>query len=157
MTQRERDRLAALHKAGKRLITQKQAARRTPRCLSPRPRLRDSTPAILLTKTPAAGSGPHGKAALTASLTANGWALPTVKAGARPQLEARQGGIRECSHTRPSDREARGSSRSAACFGASPVASAWGSEHRRDPAPESHHSTTASQAARPKPDISTWR
>ena len=132
-------------------------ARRSSRCLSPRPQLRDSTKPILLTNTAAAGSGPHGKAAFTASLTANGCALPTVKAGACSQLAAQQGGIGECSNTKPSGGETRGSSRSAACCGASPVASASGSENRSDAAPDSHHSTTASAATRPKPDISTWQ
>ncbi len=152
-------RAAELAAAQPRLHWERRAngARRSSRCLSPRPQLRDFTKAILLTNTAAAGSGPHGKAALTASLTANGCALHTVKAGACSQLPAKQGGIGECSNTKPSDGEARGSCRSAACFGANPVASASGSEHRRDPAPDGHHSTTASPATRSKPDISTWQ
>ena len=109
------------------------------------------------TLPPTQSGGPHGKAALTASVTANGCALPTVKAEARPQLPAQQGGIGECSNTKPSDEEARGSCASAACFGASPVASALGMESRRDPALHSQHFTIASLATRPRPDISTWR
>ena len=144
-------RVAELGVAAKpRLHLERRAngARRSSRCLSPRPQLRDSTKAILLANTAAAGSGSHGKPALTASLTANGWVLPTVQAGARPRLEAQQGGIRECSNTKPSDREARGPCRSADCFGASPVASALGLESRRGPALHSQHFTIASLATR---------
>ena len=138
-------------------VRRANGARRSSRCLSPRPQLRDFTKAILFANTAAAGSGPHGKAALTPSVTANGCALPTVKAGARPQLPAQQGGIGECSNTKPSDGEARGPCRSADCFGASPVASALGMESRRDPALHSQHFTIASLATRPRPDISTWQ
>ena len=144
MTQRERERLVALHKADKRLITQKQAAQQIG--LSERQVRR------LLAKL----RGQGGQAVIHAARgrCSNRCALPTVKAGACSQLPAQQGGIGERSNTKPSDAEARGSCRSAACFGASPVASALGSEHRRDPPPESHHSATASPATRPKPDIS---
>ena len=63
----------------------------------------------------------------------------------------------ESPKTKPPAGDARGSCHSADCFGASPVASALGMEHRRDPALHNHYPTTASRATRPKPDISTWR
>ena len=82
---------------------------------------------------------------------------PKNSAGEGPQLPAQQGGIGECSNTKPSDEEARGSCASAACCGASPAASALGMESRRGPALHSQHFTIASLATRPRPDISTWR
>ena len=108
-------------------------ARRSSRCRSPRPQLRDFTKAI-----PATNARP-------------------AEAEAGPRPPARQGGAAESTNTKPSDGNARGSCRSAACFGASPVASASGSQDRRDPAPDSHHSTTAPPAGRPQPDISAWQ
>ena len=125
MTQRERDRLVALHKADKRLITRKQAAQRIG--LSERQVRR------LLAKL--RGQGDQAVVHAARGRCSNRCAFPTVKAGACSQLPAQQGGIGEHSNTKPSDAEARGSCRSAACFGASPVASALGSEHRRDPPP----------------------
>ena len=108
-------------------------ARRSSRCRSPRPQLRDFTKAI-----PATNARP-------------------AEAEAGPRPPARQGGAAESTNTKPSDGNARGSCRSAACLGASPVASASGSQDRRDPAPDSHHSTTAPPAGRPQPDISAWQ
>ena len=67
--------------------------------------------------------------------------------------DVRLGAIRECAKTEPSDGDARGSCRSADRFGASPVASALGSQDRRDPAPDSHHFTIAAPTTRLKPDI----
>ncbi len=84
-------------------------------------------------------------------------ATNTRSAEAGPRPLAWQGGAAESTNTKPSDGNARASCRSAACFGASPVASALGLESRRDPALDSHHSTTASAATRPQPDISTWQ
>ena len=49
------------------------------------------------------------------------------------------------------------SDRSAACFGASPVAAAWGFKSRRDPALHSNHSASAPPADRTEPHISTWQ
>ena len=129
-------RVAELGVAAKpRLHLERRAngARRSSRCRSPRPQLRDFTKAI-----PATNARP-------------------AEAEAGPRPPARQGGAAESTTTKPSDGNARGSCRSAACFGASPVASASGSQDRRDPAPDSHHSTTAPPAGRPQPDISAWQ
>ena len=135
-------------------------ARRSSRCLSRRPQLRDFAKAIVLTNPlgfpnpAAAGSGPTRKAVLTRSVGGDGCALSAMGTGICPQLPAGQGGLAECPQTKPSDGDARGSCHAADCFGASTVASALGSEDRREPALHSHYPTTASPAARPKPDIS---
>ena len=71
-------------------------ARRSSRCRSPRPQLRDFTKAI-----PATNVRP-------------------AEAEAGPRPPARQGGAAESTNTKPSDGNARGSCRSAACFGARP-------------------------------------
>ena len=110
-----------------------KGARRSCRCRSPRPQLRDFTKAI-----PARNAR-------------------SAEAQAGRRSPARQGGAAESTNTKPSDGNARGSCRSAACFGASPVAAASDLESRRDPALDSHHSTTAPPATWPQPDISTWQ
>ena len=102
-------------------------------------------------------SSAENRRLLKTYLEQNGRPLACYTGRTGPELRAQQTGIAELTNTKPSDREARGSCRSAACFGADPVASARGSEDRRDPAPDSHHPTTASPATRPKPDISTWQ
>ena len=127
---------------------------------------------------PAAVSRPNGKTALDRSVRRNGCARDAI-AGTCWQLTARPAGMGEGANTEPSDEElrlpaqparmgeltktkpsdgdARGWCRSAACFGASPLASALGLESRRDPALHSQHFTIAPLATRPKPDISTWQ
>ena len=103
------------------------------------------------------GAGRRGRPSASGASGARG----ARQAPRRPQrgcmVTLRLGAIRECAKTEPSDGDARGSCRSAACFGASPVASALGSENRRDPVLHSHHFTIAPLATRPKPDISTWQ
>ena len=138
-------------------------ARRSSRCLSPRPQLRDFTKAIVLPNPqalpnpPAAGSGPKGKAVCKRSVRRDGRALSAMGTGICSQLPAGQSGLGGRPKIKPPAGDARGSCHSADCFGASPVASALGMEHRRDPALHNHYPTTASRATRPKPDISTWR
>ena len=138
-------------------------ARRSSRCLSPRPQLRDFTKAIVLPNPqalpnpPAAGSGPKGKAVCKRSVRRDGRALSAMGTGICSQLPAGQSGLGGRPKTKPPAGDARGSCHSADCCGASPVASALGMEHRRDPALHNHYPTTASRAPRPKPDISTWQ
>ena len=84
-------------------------------------------------------------------------AIDRGRTGIYSQLPAGQSGLGGRPKTKPPAGDARGSCHSADCFGASPVASALGMEHRRDPALHNHYPTTASRATRPKPDISTWR
>ena len=74
----------------------------------------------------------------------------------RPPLQSFTKAI-SVTNRKPSDREARGSSASADCLGASSIASALGIKSRRDPALNANHSTIASPATCPKADISTWQ
>ena len=91
------------------------------------------------------------------SVRRDGRALSAMGTGIYSQLPAGQSGLGGRPKTKPPAGDARGSCHSADCFGASPVASALGMEHRRDPALHNHYPTTASRATRTKPDISTWR
>ena len=125
------------------------------------PRLHQSNRSHQPTRVPkpisGVGAGRTGKAVLTRSVRGDGRALSAMGTGICSQLPAGQSGLGGCPKTKPPDGDARGSCHSADCFGASPVASALGMEHRRDPALHSHYPTTASRATRPKPDISTWQ
>ena len=129
-------------------------ARRTSRCLRPRPRLRDFTKAIPSTNTQPAEGWANGKAAPTPSVTPTRRELRAREAEADRQRLAQQAGIAGLRNTKSSDGNAKGPCRSAACFGVSPVASARGFKSRRDPALSSDHSTTALPAAPSRLDIS---
>ena len=98
----------------------------------------------------AAKPTPYGERRANGARRSSRWPSP------RPPLQSFTKAI-SVTKTKPSDREARGSSASADCLGASSIASALGIKSRRDPALNANHSTIASAATCPKADISTWQ
>ena len=142
MTQRERDRLLALNKADKKLITQKQAAqqiglseRQLRRLLA---KLRGEGDQAVIHA--ARGRASNRKISAKVEKRAVAILSKPLYADFGPTLAAEY--LQQ---------------RSAACFGASPVAAASDLKSRCDPALDSHHSTTAPPATWPQPDISTGR